>query len=313
MRVRRGLLFWGLLLIPLGAIPLIVRANGVEPGRLIDLWRLWPLIVIGIGIGILFSRTRFGIVGLAIVALTLGTMGGAVLASGSAWFGAIGSCGFETPDHTLDQSGGLDGPADVSLDLNCGTLDLQTDASSGWTFHANYRGPAPTIEAASDHLAIRTPDASQRQDWTVTVPAAALRSLDLTTNAATTTADLGPAAIDTLTGTVNAGDIRIQAGSASIRSVDVTLNAGRLRLALGEGSTGGSLSVNAGAIDLCVPPDAGLRLTVQDQLTFATNLSSSGLAQDGTVWTRAGTSGQTIDLSVEGNAATFNLDPNGGC
>jgi len=51
---------------------------------------------------------------------------------------------------------------------------------------------------------------------------------------------------------------------------------------------------------------------VQDQLTFATNLDSRGLTESGDTWTRAGT-GALIDLSIEGNAASFTLDPEGGC
>ena len=78
------------------------------------------------------------------------------------------------------------------------------------------------------------------------------------------------------------------------------------------GPTEGDLSANAGAIELCVPPDAALQLEVQDQLTFATNLNSRGLTESGDTWTRAGTGG-LIDLSIEGNAASFTLDPEGGC
>ena len=47
------------------------------------------------------------------------------------------------------------------------------------------------------------------------------------------------------------------------------MNAGRIRATIGSAATKGSLSVNAGSIDLCVPPEAGLRLDVEDQLTFA--------------------------------------------
>jgi hypothetical protein len=104
-----------------------------------------------------------------------------------------------------------------------------------------------------------------------------------------------------------------RAGSAKVARVEMTMNAGRIRLTLGAGSTTGSLAVNAGAIDLCVPPASGLRLTVDEQLTFVTNLSSRGLAHDGNVWSRPASGGDTIELSVSGNAATFNLDPNGGC
>ena len=91
------------------------------------------------------------------------------------------------------------------------------------------------------------------------------------------------------------------------------MNAGRARVTLGSGSTTGSLSANAGAMDLCVPASANLVLRVTDQLTFAHNLDDRGLTRDGDTWTRPGAVDQTIDLRVDGNATSFTLDPDGGC
>jgi len=313
MRVRRGLLFWGLLLIPLGAIPLLVRAGQIDPARLADAWRFWPLIIIGLGVAILASRTPASIIGLVVVALTIGSIGGAAIASGNLWFGAFGSCGIGGSTQTsLDKTGTFSGPAAVRLELDCGKVDLRASQDAGWTLHAAYRGDPPQLVAGGDHLDLRTPTgADRRQEWTLGIPASALHSLELKANAATSTIDLGAAALDELGGDVNAGDIRISAGSATIRSIDLEMNAGRMRLTLGRAAANGKLSVNAGAVDLCVPDGVGLRLDVEDQLTFVTNLSSRGLTRDGSVWTRPGAA--TIDLSLHGNAASFNLNPNGGC
>jgi hypothetical protein len=76
----------------------------------------------------------------------------------------------------------------------------------------------------------------------------------------------------------------------------------------------GHLKVNAGAIDLCVPSGSGLRIQLTDQLTFAHNLDHRGLVQSGGTWTRPGTNVDSmIDLTVDGAAASFTLDPQGGC
>jgi hypothetical protein len=315
MRVRRGLLFWGLLLIPLGAIPLVARAGGYDPAQLVNAWQLWPLIVVGVGLLILGSRTWLSVVGLAVIALTIGTMGGAALASGSAFFGAIGSCGFNsTGDRTLDKTGAFETAADVRLDLNCGRINLRPSDGPGWSVHATYHGDPPTVDGSSDSLDVSSPDHGDRsQNWTIDVPPGQLRVLEITANAATTTADVGTAHLDQLRGDLNAGDARVQAGEATIGRVELEMNAGRIRLTLGSGDTTGSLSVNAGAIDLCVPPSSGLRLTVEEQLTFVTNLSQRDLTHEGNLWTRPSNGGGTIELSVSGNAAAFNLDPNGGC
>ena len=51
-----------------------------------------------------------------------------------------------------------------------------------------------------------------------------------------------------------------------------------------------------------------------DQLTFVHNLANRGLVRTGNLWTRpADRNGQVIALSIDGSAATFNLDPDGGC
>ncbi|HEV7811267.1 MAG TPA: DUF4097 family beta strand repeat-containing protein [Candidatus Limnocylindrales bacterium] len=315
MRVRRGLLFWGLLLIPLGAIPLLVRAGTIDESRIADAWRFWPLIVIGLGLVVLLGRTRWALIGTTVIALTMGSIGGAALASGNVWLGAIAACGATGNDaQQLDRTGTFTGAAAIRLDLNCGSVSLRATDAGAWSFHAGYRGPAPSVDAADNHLDIRTPSGSgRRQDWTLAVPADAIGSIDLTANAGASTVDAASARLGDVNVTVNAGDLRVAAGSASIRNLDLTMNAGRARITLG-GATTGTIAVNAGAVDLCVPADAGLRLDVEDQLTFATNLSSRGLSRDGNVWTRAqGNLNDLITLSVQGNAASFNLDPNGGC
>jgi hypothetical protein len=79
------------------------------------------------------------------------------------------------------------------------------------------------------------------------------------------------------------------------------------------GATEGTLRVNAGTIDVCAPANAQLQITVREQLTFATNLDQRGLTRSGNIWQRAGTGGPVIRLDVSGNAASFNLDPTGGC
>jgi hypothetical protein len=82
--------------------------------------------VIGIGLMILGSRTWLSLVGLAVTALTIGTIGGAALASGSAFLGAMGACGIGSDTTaSVDKSGPFEAPADVRLDLSCGTIDLR--------------------------------------------------------------------------------------------------------------------------------------------------------------------------------------------
>ena len=314
MRIRRGLLFWGLFLIPLGAVPLLVRA-GVLPGDLFtDIWRWWPLLLIGLGLALLLGRSQAGLIGTAVIALVLGTLGGAALSSGNVWVGGLTECAGPGGEMSqLDRDGTLSGSARATFDLDCGSIDLAVQPGSAWSLRAAYRGSEPQVSDGGGNLDVRTPDGSgvHRQEWTVGLGADAIRDIEFDINAASSSAILSGADLDSLTADMNAGDLLIDGTGATIDKLDASVNAGRLRVTL-VGPTNGELSVNAGAIELCVPPDAALQFDVPEQFTFATNLGSHGMTHDGDTWTRAGTGG-LIDLTVEGNAATFTLDPEGGC
>src|SRR6266542_2674398 len=103
---NRGRLFWGLFLIPLGAIPLLVRANAIDVGSAGQAWRFWPLILVAVGLALLIGRSRASIVAMALLAIVLGGIAGAVLASGPGWIAAAVGCGNERDsDSQLDRSG----------------------------------------------------------------------------------------------------------------------------------------------------------------------------------------------------------------
>jgi hypothetical protein len=316
MHVRRGLLFAGLFLIPLGGMTLLVRAGVIDASSLVDVWKFWPLILIGFGIALLLGRSRVASVGTAIAALVLGVLVGGVVASGTLWIGSFADCGSTGNDtQHLDKSGTFGGPAAVHLDLRCGSVALTTRAGQAWQVGAAYEGPPPTITDTTDGLEVRVPDVGgvRHNDWTVAVGSGALHELRAETNAATGSFTLADAHLDALDVKSNAGDVVIDGTAADIAILRVDVNAGRARVTLAGGATGG-LSVNAGAIDLCADPQSNLRFTVNDQLTFVTNLASRGLQQDGTTWTRTVSPGAPlIDLTVDGNAASFTLDPDGGC
>jgi LiaF transmembrane domain len=314
MRIRRGLLFWGLFLILLGAIPLLARAGVIPEDTFADIWRWWPLLLIGLGIALLLGRSQAGLIGTAIVAIVLGVLGGSALASNNTWIGNITDCagagGQTTP---FDGNGSLRDGASATIELDCGSLDLSAVPGAAWQVHADYRGAEPRADDGAGNLSVRTPPNSgaHRQDWTISLGTDALRDLDLKINAASSSVVLAGSDLSSLEADMNAGDMLLDGSGATISRIDASVNAGRLRVTL-EGPSSGDLSMNAGAIELCVPADAQLQLEVKDQLTFATNLASRGMVKDGDTWTKSGTGG-LIDLSVEGNAASFTLDPEGGC
>ena len=318
MRVRRGLLFWGLFLIPLGGITLLVRAGVFSADQLSEAWRLWPLILVGIGLAILLGRSRTAALGTAVVALIVGSLGGAAHASGNFWIGGLSDCaiGGAPTDQQLERTGTLQPGAAVRLDVRCGSLNVTTGAGTDWRLDAGYRGPAPIVDASSSRLSVRVPGGpgERHHDWTIGLPAAAVGTISLTANAARADLDLPGAHVARLDADMNAGDLRIGASSGAIDEIDLSMNAGQIRLDAGAAALEGRMSVNAGVIDLCVPEGVGLRFDVNDQLTFVHNLASRGLSRSGNTWTRDATGGAPlIDLSIEGNAASLTLNPEGGC
>ena len=76
MRIDRNLLNWGVFFIALGGIPLAVDQAWLEPGVARDLGQLWPLILVGIGLGLMLRWTPLAWFGGALVAagtITIGT------------------------------------------------------------------------------------------------------------------------------------------------------------------------------------------------------------------------------------------------
>jgi hypothetical protein len=194
-------------------------------------------------------------------------------------------------------------------------MDLSIQAGNDWRIQADYQGASPTFEETDDSIGLRAPGGfgTRRQEWTIDLPADQTREIAIESNASSVTARLGNADLASFTLDLNAGDARIDSSGGRLGDIDISANAARVRLRLDADATG-SLSTNAGSIELCVPPQATLRFRVEEQLTFAHDLDDRGLARSGDIWTREGAVGApVVDLSIQGNAANFSLDPAGGC
>ncbi|HEX2755656.1 MAG TPA: hypothetical protein VHM48_09345, partial [Candidatus Limnocylindrales bacterium] len=246
------------------------------------------------------------------------SVGGAAIASGHLWIGALSDCAVSggPTDQQLQRSGSFDGPsAAVRLDLTCGSLTVATSTGANWALDAAYRGPAPIVDSSSSRLDLRVSGggSARRNDWTISLPSA-VGVLSITANAATATLQFPDGHVASLDVDMNAGDLRIDATHGAVDVVDLSMNAGRIRLDAGSSVLGGDVSVNAGAFDLCVPDGVGLRLEVTNQLTFVHNLAARGLSRSGDTWTRPAAAGAPIvTLSIDGGAASFSLNPVGGC
>ena len=326
MRIRRGYLGWGVFLILAGAIPLLVRSGYLDAEQVDRLWSLWPLILVGIGVGLILSRTRFDFIGGLIVAATFGLMVGGLLASGVETFstGACGSDEGKAPFGT--QQGSFTGStADVDIRMNCGNVSVAVAAGTSWSLAgSDEKGIGPTVTASDDALEVRSRDRDggpfavfgAKDSWQLTLPATPRLDVDLTLNAGSATMDLGQAAIGRVDLTLNAGSTVVDLTDVTdIEGIDFTLNAGSVGLTLPNRSMTGSIQANAGAVRMCAPAGAGLRLQTGSSVIASYDYADAGLVQDGSVWTTPGfdTAAVRIDLRTQANAGSFSLNPEDGC
>ncbi len=315
MRVRRGYLFWGSFLVLLGGIPLFVRWSGIDITGIDGSWSWGPVILIVLGLAILFARSRLNAAAVVLAGMLLGGLVGTALASGGgALFGGIGCAGPRSDLQALSRSGTFTSGAAVELRHSCGDVTVRPTSATSWTLTAQYHGPAPNISSGPTNLDIEGQDGPfQRQDWAVFLPVSSTHSVDVQVGAGSGSVDISGMNLGDASIQGNAADITVLAEAGSIQTLDLQVNAGRGRVTLDAPVSDGQLQVNAGAIDLCVPANAGLTLSVKEQFTFATDLGNNGLTHNGSTWTRPATGGPSITLSVQGNAASFTLNPAGGC
>ncbi len=319
MNYHRGLLFWGLALITGGAVALAAQQGYIDRDIINEAWRLWPLILVAIGLSILLARTPAAIVGTVVAALVVGSAGGALIAAGPGSF----NCGGADPTNLTTRQGAFGDSAGVQLDFNCGVLRVAMAAGDEWSVASGQNGGSPaTISSDSDRLEVRTSNNDSnwfdrgRQRWNVMLPTATSYDLQISPNAAETRVDLGGGTFTSVSVQPNAGSVFLDLTDAQVDNLDLSLNAGSASIVIGSGlDMTGSLSVNAGSIELCTTGDVALRITSDPNITFSTNLDETDLSKSGNTWSTANYEGasQHVRIQLSGNAGSFALNPEGGC
>ena len=326
MRIDRGLLGWGVFLIILGAVPLAVRAGALDEATVRRAWDLWPLILIGIGLGLILQRTKLAAVGGLVVAITFGLLGGSLLVTGLT--GSFSGCGFgpgsgdgipfEARTGTFGES------ASVGLELSCGEVTVSTGAGSAWSVSgSDADGVGPDMSMFPDRLRVRARDADgvpfgrNGSRWQVSLPKEpVVLTFNLSINAGSAEVDLGGAHVSDVGLSVNAGDVRMDLSSTvGLGEVNASVNAGSLAVSLPAASVTGSVSANAGSIELCVPDGVGLRFRGGDNALSSNNFGARGLVERDGSWTNAEypTAGNRIDLSASASLGSITLNPENGC
>jgi hypothetical protein len=323
VHVDSRFLGWGVFFIVLGGVPLAVGQGWIDPTAIAGWWRFWPLILIGIGVGMILRRTPAHFVGGLIVAATFGLLFGSLLAGGA--HGGLGfGCVSGRSGTALPSVAGTFGPnATVDVEMSCGDLTVEAATGSVWTLVASTPGGRnPIAVSAPDRLEIRSAERSwfgpfgddNGDSWRLGLPTDPTLDLRATLNAGTARLNLAGAHLRGLSMTTNAGKTTIDLSHATVGSLSYTLNAGQTRILLPSTSMSGSATVNAGDLGLCVAPGTDLRIESNSTLA-SNNFGARGLTQSGSTWTTPGygLASAQISLSLSANAGSIELDPAGGC
>ena len=328
MTVRRGFLYTGVFLIAAGGVVLLAQTGAIDPEAVTQALSLWPLAVIAIGVGLILRRTRArvpgGVVAATMPGLMLGMMIVAVpdMPDFDGWSGWSAGCGDADRGATVTERQGTFGAAaSVDLSLACGELVVTTGPGSTWDFDASYgRGGGAVVSDATDRLSIRSAErrgwfssADRGDDWRLRLPTGTLLDVDTEINAGEARLDLAGAHLGTLGLALNAGKARLDVEGATLERLDVEVNAGAAVVVLpSTGDVAGTLTVNAGSLEVCAPAGLGVRVRGESALGAVTY---NGLVRVGDAWESPNYANADFhgDVTVSANVGSVVINPEGGC
>ena len=318
MRVNRPFLYSGVFLVAIGGILVAANLDAIGTADLADMLRLWPLAVIALGLGVVLRRSQVGVASGLLAAALPGLLLGSALGMAPRFAGDCGARG--EPVSVANEHGSfVGGPATITMAADCGTVTVGTAPGTGWQFSAgNSAGRAPNVGSSARSLSIGPvrPDEwldGGRDAWDLTLPTTDIEDLSLVVHAGNGHVDLPGAQIGRLALTANASAIVVDATSASIADLSGVVNVGSLSISLPANSDlVGSLRVGGGRLEVCLPPDVGLRLTTRGQ---PRQVTVHGLRETGSAWQSPGyaSAARTAELDVHVNFGTVEIDPIGGC
>jgi hypothetical protein len=319
MRINRRFLYFGVFLVALGTVLVAADLDGVDEATITDWLRLWPLAVVGIGLGIVLRGTRFNVAGGMLAAAVPGLVLGGAFALGPRVAVDCGSR--DEPSTLVRHEGSFDGPARVDVTTGCGSLVVTTAPGAGWLLDAgNTRDLVPSVHASGTSLSIDNGRrtgwhgfGSGRDVWRLTLPTSTIDDLSLVVNAGEGDIDLTGADVGRLDLTTNAGRTSVGLSKASVTTLSGTINAGMLSLTLpSTADVAGSMVINAGELQVCAPDGVGLRIRHAGVLGA---ISIDGRDQNGRDWQSPdyASAAHRTDLTITANFGNVEVNPIGGC
>lgn len=245
---------------------------------------------------------------------------GAALAGGIPTLG--GCTGDQAGGSAFGYNGTADGAMDVTVDVSCATFTGSSGNATAWTVNGT-ADQAPIVTSSAGRIdmgSARTggiPFVSRGEIWNAQLPAQLGMSY-FKFNASSATLNLGPGAMALFSLDLNAGDADVNLGRVDLShgSINATLNAASATLTLPTSGTSsaGTIHVNAASLKVCANPSLGVSIR-NDSTLSSDNFAAAGLSKDGDLWTTPGYSAAAphVDLNVNANVSTFNIDRSGEC
>lgn len=230
---RGWALFWGLVLVLVGALALLFNLGLLQPEQLSRLGALWPLLLILVGLQIVLARTlprNAAVVAVSVLAF--------VLVAGSVGY-VVSAPAVSESNRSVGVSGLGTGPATLRVALAAGRIDLTYAAGAQTRASLDYKGGSPHL---GWDAGTRTLTVSHSQDGAGFLSAGAPDRLTVTLDSAVTwTVEIDAAASSTT--------IHLATPSGHER---ISLNGGATQLtvlrpsgaALGVGVNGGANSIS---------------------------------------------------------------------
>jgi len=321
MNVNRRWLYGGVFLIALGAVLLAGQGDAVDGDVIAQAARLWPILVIALGVGLLLHRTRFSMAGGIIAAAVPGLVLGGMLVAAPVAVAEVGpACNDVQPTSLASREGSFEGAASVDLRLRCGDVTVTTGSGSTWSLEAgNGSGTAAVVEATADRLSVASAFTGRplgfvrgSDVWRLTLPVASRMDLAAAVEAGRGRFDLAGAELGTFDLAVNAAEANADLAAATLERLTAHVNGGAAWLRLPADDFSADLTVNAGALRICAPSDLGLRFRSDGTLTATTY---NGLVRNDSTWESPGyaTAIHHADVTISANVASVDVNPMGGC
>ncbi len=320
--VNRKLMYWGVFLVAAGGV-LLVAQSAAGAQAIEELLRMWPLLVIGLGAGLLLRYSRIARVSLAgglLAAAMPGLVLGALVAEAPDVRDVSMDCRIANVADYDTREGSFDGPAAVDVKLDCGDVTITTVPGRGWQVQAgDTGGPAPVIEVSADRLSVESSRqthgfwSSGGDSFRIAIPRETLLDLRSVVNAGHGEYDLVDGRFGTVRLDVNAGEARVDLTGATVARLAMDLNAASATVRLpATGDLEAEFDVNAAALVICTPENLGLRIHEDATLSSSTY---NGLIRTGNAWESPDYQSATshADVTVSANVGSVDVNPVGGC